>query len=314
MNSDKPLVSVVVPVYKASTTIERCVRSLMEQTYREIEFVFVDDGSPDDSVGKIRSVAAGYPDRKVLVVGQENQGVCAARRKGMEQVTGDFVLQVDSDDWVEERMVESLVGCMLRTRADIVYCDYFLEYPDRTETASEKEYAAPGLLYRDLYNGTGFHGYYWNKLVRRSLFDAVGAWPAFAMRDDLVVVAQLLAASRSTVHLPEPLYHYRMSVSGSITSGKVRKQKFESSENMALLHASLYGDHSAGDPPAAAGGILASRVLALRAGWFALAARNFGIFRRYPYIARMLRSLKPSGEYGFSVAKQCIMKLAALFL
>ena len=133
MSSDKPLVSIVVPVYKASATIERCVRSLMEQTYREIEFVFVDDGSPDDSVGKIRSVAAGYPDRKVLVVRQENQGVCAARRKGMEQVTGDFVLQVDSDDWVEERMVESLVGCMLRTRADIVYCDYFLEYPDRTE-------------------------------------------------------------------------------------------------------------------------------------------------------------------------------------
>ena len=311
MNSDKPLVSVVVPVYKASATIERCVRSLMEQTYREIEFVFVDDGSPDDSVGKIRSVAAGYPDRKVLVVRQENQGVCAARRKGMEQVTGDFVLQVDSDDWVEERMVESLVGCMLRTRADIVYCDYFLEYPDRTETVSEKEYAAPGLLYRDLYNGVGFHGYYWNKLIRRSLFDSVRAWPAFGMRDDLVVVAQLLAASRSTVHLPEPLYHYRMSVSGSITSGKVRKQKFESSENMALLHESLYGPV---DPPAAAGGIMASRVLALRAGWFALAARNFGIFGRYPYIARMLRSLKPSGEYGFSVAKQWIMKLAALFL
>lgn len=108
-----PLVSVIVPIYGVERYIEQCVRTLMEQTLREVEYVFVDDHTPDKSMEILERVLADYPDRmgqvKVLQ-NEKNQGVARTRRVGLKECTGEYIIQVDSDDYVSPDYCEKLHG------------------------------------------------------------------------------------------------------------------------------------------------------------------------------------------------------------
>ena len=104
-------VSVIVPVYKVEAFIEHCIRSLMEQTLREVEFVIVDDCSPDNSLSIARRVIKDYPEREGqvrLIRHEANKGLPAARNSGLAVATGEYVFHCDSDDFVEPEMLERL--------------------------------------------------------------------------------------------------------------------------------------------------------------------------------------------------------------
>ena len=123
-----PQLSVIIPVYNASKYIERCVTSLMEQTLLDgVEFVFVDDGSTDDSVDIIREVANKYPERKEqvrIVKNEENQGVYLTRKRGIEEARGQYIGWCDSDDWVDKGYYEKLLSATNGGAIDIIVCDY----------------------------------------------------------------------------------------------------------------------------------------------------------------------------------------------
>lgn len=117
-------VSILVPIYNAERYIERCVRSLFEQTYENLEFVFVDDCSPDASISILNRVVEEYPARKSqmkLIRNESNRGASASKNIAVENATGEFVCFVDSDDWIELNAVELLVSEQLKTDADVVW-------------------------------------------------------------------------------------------------------------------------------------------------------------------------------------------------
>lgn len=132
-----PKVSVIIPIFKVEKYIEKCARSLFEQTLKEIEFIFVDDCSPDNSVDKLLSVLEEYPNRKeqVRIIHHEvNKGLTNARNTGLEHSTGEFIAHCDSDDWVDSTMYESMYNAAIGNNGDIVYCDFLMVYDNGTSS------------------------------------------------------------------------------------------------------------------------------------------------------------------------------------
>lgn len=119
-----PLVSVLVPIYQTEDFMERCARSVFEQTYKNLEYVFVDDGSTDNSICTLQRVLDDYPERKShckIIKHLQNKGLAAARNTAIANCHGDFVCHVDSDDWIEPYAIQSLVNKQYETGADFVY-------------------------------------------------------------------------------------------------------------------------------------------------------------------------------------------------
>ena len=147
------LVSVCVPVYKVEQYIERCARSLFEQTYENIEYVFVDDCSPDNSIAIVKRVAEQYPHRKPnvrLIRHKTNSGLGQARNTGVCEAKGDFILHVDSDDYIDANVVKWLVEKQKETKADIVRYPKKILYKTKTQIEQVREYNSPRDLLEDI--------------------------------------------------------------------------------------------------------------------------------------------------------------------
>lgn len=106
-----PSITVIIPMYKVSRFIEKCATSLMEQTLQDVEFLFIDDCSPDDSREKLERVLAAYPDRDARILAHEhNMGLPAARNTGLAEARGEWIFHCDGDDWVEADMLEKMIS------------------------------------------------------------------------------------------------------------------------------------------------------------------------------------------------------------
>lgn len=120
-----PLISIIVPVYNVQEYLERCVVSLLHQTYHNLEIILIDDGSTDDSPKLCKELQ--NRDARIKFVSQINQGIGAVRNLGLSMAHGEYVGFVDSDDWVDEDMYESLLKLMLERNADVVCCAHYRE-------------------------------------------------------------------------------------------------------------------------------------------------------------------------------------------
>lgn len=125
-----PVVSIIVPVYKAEKYLPQCVSSLVSQTYPYIEVLLIDDGSPDECPALCNAYAAQYD--YVKVIHKENEGAAYARKTGLEAASGDYVLFIDSDDWLDHDAVSHCMEKMLRDDADCVMFGYIREYLDKS--------------------------------------------------------------------------------------------------------------------------------------------------------------------------------------
>ena len=121
-----PKVSVIVPIYKVENYLNRCVDSILNQIYKNIEVILVDDGSPD-KCGEIADIYQSK-DTRVKSVHKENGGLSDARNYGMKYVAGEYVVFVDSDDWIKEEMIETLVELAIELKADIVQSGFYYAY------------------------------------------------------------------------------------------------------------------------------------------------------------------------------------------
>ena len=123
-----PKISVIIPVYKAEPYIERCVRSLFSQTLDDLEYIFIDDCTPDNSISVLKAVLDEYPNRRdqvKIVNHQHNQGVSQSRQDGFDATTGEYVIHCDPDDWIEPEMYELLYDKAKSGNFDIVGCDFW---------------------------------------------------------------------------------------------------------------------------------------------------------------------------------------------
>jgi glycosyltransferase involved in cell wall biosynthesis len=122
-------VSVVVPIYKVEKYIHRCIDSILNQTYTNLEIILVNDGSPD-TCGVIADMYSQCDDR-IKVIHKENGGLSDARNYGMKEVTGEFTVFVDSDDWIEKDMIKNMVHSSLKYKADVVQAAFYYAYDDK---------------------------------------------------------------------------------------------------------------------------------------------------------------------------------------
>ena len=130
MSQDAPLVTVVVPVYKTEPYLNQCVQTLQSQTFQNIEILLIDDGSPD----KCPALCDVYADQdeRIRVIHKENGGLSSAREAGIQNASGDYILVVDSDDWIEPDTVASCIEAAQRDNADCVMFGYIRDYPGKS--------------------------------------------------------------------------------------------------------------------------------------------------------------------------------------
>ena len=170
-SNHQPKVSVIVPIYNVENYIERCVRSLMEQTLDDIEYIFVNDATPDGSMDILNEVIKDYPQRvpSIRIINNEhNKGVSNTRQRGLENAQGSYIIFVDSDDWAELDMFEEMYNAAIMKTADIVLSDFTLEFSDGSKPVIHNQAPSgytPHDLIRDLLLGT-IHGSTCNKLYK----------------------------------------------------------------------------------------------------------------------------------------------------
>ena len=208
------LVSVVVPVYGVEKRIERCVRSLFEQTYQDLEYIFVDDGTPDKSIDIICSVSKEYPNRQdaiTIVHHARNRGLAAARNTGVEHVKGEFLCHVDSDDYLEVNAISLLVGRQLESNADIVTGDavkhrasgdVLVRAPRFT---SKRKWLTEILSVENTLNHV-----IWGRLIRLDLYrqNGIRTREGYNQGEDWQVMPQLAYYANNVSEIDSVIYHY----------------------------------------------------------------------------------------------------------
>lgn len=215
-----PLISVIVPIYNSERFLAQCIDSIVNQTYKNIEIILVDDGSTDSS-GRVCDLYK-EKDSRIQVIHKENGGVVSARKAGLQIATGVYTTAVDSDDWIDNDMYEKLVEILQKTKAQIVTSGAYVEY----EYSSMKRYDNLEEGVYDIQNAqflrnnlmidmdTGEYRLYmaiWNKLIQREIFskcyceiDDHASWA----EDMSSVIASILSSDRIAIS-HEAFYHYR---------------------------------------------------------------------------------------------------------
>lgn len=236
-------ISVVIPVYRVENYIQRCVRSLMEQTYQDVEFLFVDDASGDRSMDIVRDVVSAYSRDVRFLAHEENKGLPSARNTGLRAASGEFIYHCDSDDWLEPTMLEKMAVAAKANDADFVYCDFFLSfagnerYMPTPDYGSSMEALEKGFLAGQMkYN-------VWNKLVRRSLYmdNGICSPEEHCKGGEDLMMVKILRMSRRCARVPEALYHYNRANENAITKTRSKRHfddiKANADDAIAFLHA-----------------------------------------------------------------------------
>ena len=194
------LVSIIVPVYNVEKFIEKCVKSLMNQSHKDIEIILVDDGSPDQSPEIIDRIA--IEDQRVHVIHQQNKGVSAARNAGLQCATGEYVMFVDGDDWIEEKTVEILKELMEKNGADISSIIKVGHHFESGELIIGNSYKMLlHMLYKSCFE-------IWGKLFKRKLFEDI-EFPVGKIHEDLYTLPQIVTKADVIVVYHKGLYNYR---------------------------------------------------------------------------------------------------------
>lgn len=209
-----PKISVIIPIYGVEQYIERCVRSLLEQTLDNIEFIFVDDCSPDKSIAILNSIIEEYRFRIAemnWIVRIErmptNCGQAAVRWHGVQSATGNYIIHCDSDDWVDKNLYKAMYEKAIDDNSDIVISDYY------ESDGSNNQRFVKGCLSE---NRNEFLTHLlskkvswsvWNKLVSRKLYNRI-IFPKDNMGEDMVLCIQLVSFSRRLSYVPAVHYYY----------------------------------------------------------------------------------------------------------
>lgn len=205
-----PKVSVIIPVYGVEKYIERCARSLFEQTLDDIEYLFIDDCTPDKSIDVLKRILNEYPQRQSQVhihKMDRNSGQAAVREWGMRNAKGEYIIQCDSDDWVDVNMYKLLYETAVRDNSDIVVCDFFkVESEDVIRRNAKNRLSKQGYISDMLQVHVACS--VWNKLVKKSIVDESFIYPLHNMGEDLLMSIQFIEKANQISFVDEALYYY----------------------------------------------------------------------------------------------------------
>ena len=231
-------VSVLVPIYGVELYIKKCAHSLFSQTFSDIEYVFVNDCTKDSSVDILNAVLAEYPERKQsvsIIHHQQNRGVAAARQTAIDAATSEYILFVDSDDYIELEMVELLYNKAIDTCSDIVFCPFFNEYIHGQISVFNKVFADNKV---DLINiSLSGQPAFWNKMIRREILvsNSISILEGLNYGEDLCVMPQLIYFAQRFAYIDKPLYHYVQYNANSYTTAFTNQSLNDTFKVIGLL-------------------------------------------------------------------------------
>ncbi len=215
MNSS--LISVIVPVYKVEEYLDECIKSIVNQTYKNLEIILVDDGSPDNCPTLCDNWAS--KDSRIKVIHKENAGAAAARNAGINVANGDYIGFVDSDDYIEKNMYEVLLEALQNTDVKISCCAAYRVYENgkienQAKINVRKSFDINDALDNIFYGNLGTA--LWRRLFEKSVFEEIRL-PEGETNEDYPVIVPTTVAGRGMVYVGVPLYYYRVR-QGSVTS------------------------------------------------------------------------------------------------
>lgn len=206
--------SIIVPIFKAELYVEKCARSLMEQTMKDgIEFIFVNDCTPDNSMQILERVLADYPERtsQVIIVNNlENVGVCESRRRGLEHAKGLYIGWCDSDDWCDKNMFETMCLVAESRSLDIVVCNYW-EFSNGVNRLIVIDHSNnPQEAIANPRKCRSFSGVLWNQIIKKELYDK--CWNSIVPTDyseDTYILFHIYYYAKTLEIVDKPLCFYR---------------------------------------------------------------------------------------------------------
>lgn len=220
-----PKVSILVPVYNVSAFIERCARSLFNQTLTDIEYIFVDDASPDDSIEILNRIIDEYPKKKAqtqLIHNQTNEGPASSRHTALKNAQGQYISFIDSDDYIDADMIETLYNKAITEDADIVVSDIILEYRTYKIVVEERLSNNPSNHFKDMLENEIISSFSCNKLFRREFIDQpqFTTPPSLIYFEDRYLMTKLFYVASKIVKVDQALYHYVQYNNQAITKNK----------------------------------------------------------------------------------------------
>lgn len=217
------LVSIIIPVYRVEQYLDRCLESVIRQSYQKLEIILVDDGSPDRCPQMCEAWAER--DSRIKVIHKSNGGLSDARNCGLRAATGEYVAFVDSDDWITSAMVERMTEVMESHGADMVVCRWVNVYSDGTEESTSAggphvELLSTEEAVESLVQDTQVTNHAWAKLYKRALIPA-DVFPVGKIFEDIFTTHELILRCRTVACLNEAHYYYWQNQNGLVRSRSI---------------------------------------------------------------------------------------------
>lgn len=229
MTQQKDLISIIVPVYNMEQYLERCMNSIWQQTYTNLEIILVDDGSTDHSPQMCDEYAG--KDSRIKVVHKQNGGLSDARNAGLAVASGAYIGYVDSDDWIEPDMYEKMYQACVENQAQVAVCRYAQVYKDHTVQAGNGNvtvFDKEELL--RIYIGDSddyiIYNSVWSKLFTREIVEGV-QFPKGRNSEDIMYTTKAFCKADRGVYIDKCLYNYVLDRDGSIMNVKRGERMFQ---------------------------------------------------------------------------------------
>lgn len=209
------LLSIIVPVYNVKPYLKKCVESIINQTYKNIQIILVDDGSTDGS----QDICDEYvrKDSRIVVIHKKNGGQSTARNVGMDRAKGDYIAFVDSDDWLEPNMYYDLITQLEKYDADLVACSFYECRGDEKKAVGDSKTVKVLDTEEIFSNKNQLRFLVWNKVFRKSFVEEMRFIPG-QVYEDFYFCRQVFLRTKKLVYLDVPFYDYRVSRPGNTNS------------------------------------------------------------------------------------------------
>lgn len=200
------LISIIVPIYNAEKFLLRCLESISNQTYANIEIILVDDGSTDKS----KEICDSFVnrDKRFTYLYKENSGVSDARNFGLDNANGEYIGFCDADDWMEQDMLEKLMSSAIENDADAAVCSYTYDMNPSESKEDDTDVIDSISAYRRIFSDYKFGGFIWNKIFKKSLIDNLRFNPDIRIYEDTLFSSEAILRANKVCCINSELYHY----------------------------------------------------------------------------------------------------------
>lgn len=237
----KEKVSIIIPVYNSERTLERCLDSVINQTYKNIEILIVNDGSKDKSLEIMKEYQK--KDNRIMVINQENKGLSGARNAGLDKATGEYVTFIDSDDYIKANLIKDTIEIFNRYNCDVVRNNYELAYKDgntkyRKELYEENEILSINEKKEELIKNIllgKVQSYSWLLTIKKEILDknSLKFDEDIFFMEDIVFLIRLIFFIKNIYFMSEPKYYYYQSNENSLT--KDSKKYIKNIKNILIM-------------------------------------------------------------------------------